>query len=68
MAGAGINANNVAGIVKTSGVQEVHLSGKTSRASQMEKINNCGYLPEFMKINVTAADKIDAVKQALQGF
>ncbi|PKF63730.1 copper homeostasis protein CutC [Psychromonas sp. psych-6C06] len=68
MAGAGINANNVAGIIKDTGVSEVHLSGKVSRASQMENILNCGYLPEFMKISVTSADKISTVKQAIQGF
>ncbi|PKG37581.1 copper homeostasis protein CutC [Psychromonas sp. Urea-02u-13] len=68
MAGAGISANNVAGIVRMSGVQEVHLSGKVSRSSQMKIIENCGYLPEFMKINVTGGDKIEAVKQALQDF
>ena len=68
MAGAGVNANNVAGIVKTTGIQEIHLSGKVSRASHMKSIENCGYLPEFMKINVTSAQKIEMVKQALQGF
>jgi copper homeostasis protein len=68
MAGSGVNANNVAGIVNASGVQEVHLSGKVSRPSHMNTIKNCGYLPEFMKINVTDGNKIDAVKHALQGF
>lgn len=68
MAGAGVSASNVAGIVKATGVQEVHLSGKVSRASHMKIIQNCGYLPEFMKINVTDNERIEMVKQALQGF
>lgn len=68
MAGAEINANNVARIVKSTGVHEVHLSGKVSRSSHMQTIKNCGYLPEFIKINVTSAEKIEVVKQALQGF
>ncbi|WP_022941300.1 copper homeostasis protein CutC [Psychromonas hadalis] len=68
MAGAGINANNVARIVKNTGVQEVHLSGKVSRASHMKAVVNCGYLPEFLKMNVTDGKKIDAIKQSLQGF
>lgn len=68
MAGAGVNESNVASIVRTSGVQEVHLSGKMSRSSHMKTLLNCGYLPEFMKLNVTSAVKIEAIKQALQGF
>jgi copper homeostasis protein len=68
MAGAGINANNVAEIVKKSGVREVHLSGKSTRLSHMKVVENCGYLPEFMRINVTDSNKIEDVKQALQGF
>ncbi|MCP4321612.1 MAG: copper homeostasis protein CutC [Psychromonas sp.] len=68
MAGAGINANNVATIVKATGIQEVHLSGKTVRSSYMQKLINCGYLPEFMIMNVTSSEKVDGVKQALLGF
>jgi copper homeostasis protein len=68
MAGSGVNANNVAEIVNVSGVQEVHLSGKVSRASHMNIIKNCGVLPEFMRFNVADGNKIDAVKHALQGF
>lgn len=68
MPGAGVNALNVAGIVKATGVHEVHLSGKVSRVSHMDAVKNCGYLPEFMKINITGAEKIIAVKQALKGF
>ena len=68
MAGAGINASNVACIVKATGVQEVHLSGKVSRASQMQTVTNCGLLPEFKNINVTGSGKIDELKKALQGF
>ena len=35
MAGAGINADNVTDLVKTTGIREVHLSGKTTRPSLM---------------------------------
>ncbi len=68
MAGAGINENNVASIVKVTGIQEVHISGKIARASNMQKLINCGYLPEFLKMNVTSNEKVDGVKQALLGF
>ncbi|MGC9422772.1 copper homeostasis protein CutC [Vibrio sp.] len=36
MAGAGLHAKNVARIIQHTGVQEVHLSGKTTRASRMQ--------------------------------
>lgn len=36
MAGAGLNAENVTRIVQQTGVQEVHLSGKTTRPSHMQ--------------------------------
>lgn len=36
MAGAGLNADNVTRIVQQTGVQEVHLSGKTTRPSRMQ--------------------------------
>jgi len=68
MAGAGITANNVSGIIRSTGINEVHMSAKTRRASYMEAIVNCGYLPEFMKLNVTGGEKVSAVKQAIQGF
>jgi len=68
MAGAGVNKHNVARIVKATGVQEVHLSGKVCRSSQIKTHHNCGYLPEFMNINVTSFEKIEGIKQALQGF
>ncbi|MDW3138590.1 copper homeostasis protein CutC, partial [Vibrio sp. 1288] len=35
MAGAGVNADNARDLVKNTNVQEVHLSGKTTRPSQM---------------------------------
>lgn len=38
MAGAGVNAANVAQLVRSTGVTELHLSGKTTRASQMRFI------------------------------
>ena len=68
MPGAGINANNVTHIINNTGVNEVHMSGKTTRSSYMKSIVNCGYLPEFMGINVTSGESVHAVKQAIKGF
>ncbi|GLS91594.1 copper homeostasis protein CutC [Psychromonas marina] len=68
MPGAGVSATNVAGIITSTGAREVHISAKTRHVSDMENIVNCGYLPEFMKRNITSSDKISAVKQAIQGF
>ena len=39
MAGAGLNAENVVEIITKTGVREIHLSGKTTRASQMHSVN-----------------------------
>jgi len=39
MAGAGLTAKNVQMIVNTSGVREVHLSGKTTRPSHMQNVS-----------------------------
>lgn len=68
MAGSGVNSLNVARIIQQTGVHEIHLSGKISRASHMVNIENCGNLPEFLKINVTGEKNITAVKHALQAF
>lgn len=38
MAGAGVNDENVIDIVRSTGVTEVHLSGKTTRASNMRTV------------------------------
>ncbi len=40
MAGAGVNSDNVADIVTQTGIREVHLSGKSTRPSKMERIEN----------------------------
>lgn len=40
MAGAGVNASNVCDIVRSTGIYEVHLSGKTTRASKMHTVTN----------------------------
>jgi len=66
MAGAGINCANVAQLIQKTGVQEVHLSGKSIRESAMETVDNCGHLAEFRKINVTSYEKIRSVKCAIQ--
>ncbi|WP_017047926.1 copper homeostasis protein CutC [Vibrio anguillarum] len=40
IAGAGLNASNVTDIIRETGITEVHLSGKTTRASSMDMIAN----------------------------
>ncbi len=65
MAGAGVNGDNVATIINKTGVNEVHLSGKTPRQSDMETIVACATLPEFQTISVTKAENIAAIKSAI---
>ncbi|MDA9557280.1 copper homeostasis protein CutC [Vibrio sp.] len=60
MAGAGINASNVLELL-TTGITEVHLSGKTSRASLMKKVDSAvsmGSDSEDDKVDVASFDKI----------
>ena len=71
MAGAGLNADNVVEITQTSGVQQVHLSGKSTRSSLMETISDevkmgSDTVDDFM-IPVTDSNKIAAVVSILKG-
>ncbi|MGL6315815.1 copper homeostasis protein CutC [Vibrio sp. WXL103] len=70
MAGAGVNRDNVAELVNYSGVEAVHLSGKTQRASQMRFIANQAKMGaqdvDDFSLPVTNSSAIDAVKSALE--
>lgn len=69
MAGAGLTAQNVSDLVTKTGVREVHLSGKSSRPSQMDAITEqakmgTAEVDDYL-IPVTDADKIQKVVKAL---
>ncbi|OLQ75878.1 copper homeostasis protein CutC [Photobacterium proteolyticum] len=70
MAGAGITADNVAEIVRKSGVKEIHLSGKSTRPSQMLQYANQAHMGssnvDDFTIPVTSAEKIAAVIRSLK--
>ncbi|WP_087025237.1 copper homeostasis protein CutC [Thaumasiovibrio subtropicus] len=69
MAGAGVSAQNVSSIIRNSGVQEIHLSGKTTRPSYMTNFSSAasmGSVDDFA-IPVTDYDKIAAVSVMLKG-
>ncbi|MBD1566715.1 copper homeostasis protein CutC [Vibrio sp. S12_S33] len=40
MAGAGLNASNIGEVIKETGITEIHLSSKSTRASKMDMIAN----------------------------
>ncbi len=69
MAGAGLNTTNVANIVQVTGVQEVHLSGKTTRLSHMESIKDQAKMGnsdiDDFAIPVTSTETIKKVVDAL---
>ncbi|PSW11030.1 copper homeostasis protein CutC [Photobacterium sanctipauli] len=69
MAGAGVTADNVAEIVRKTSVREVHLSGKSTRASKMTAFAADAHMGnadiDDFAIPVTASDKIAAVRNAL---
>ncbi|OEF09084.1 copper homeostasis protein CutC [Vibrio genomosp. F10] len=67
MAGAGLNADNVQTIIKKSGVQEVHLSGKSTRKSKMTYIAEqakMGNNDDFI-VPITNPQAINAVIEQL---
>ncbi|MGF1688125.1 copper homeostasis protein CutC [Photobacterium japonica] len=70
MAGAGVTAQNVARIVQETGVTEVHLSGKSTRASLMTDYSRLAYMGsadvDDFAIPVTDSTKIAAVVNALR--
>lgn len=70
MAGAGVHAGNVREIVRNTGVKEIHLSGKSTRPSEMVHYAGKAYMGsnavDDFAIPVTATDKIAAVAQILK--
>lgn len=70
MAGAGVTADNVARIVRESGVREVHLSGKSTRPSLMTGYSAEAYMGsadvDDFAIPVTSSERIAAVVAALR--
>lgn len=70
MAGAGVNAENVEDIIAHTQVDEVHLSGKSTRPSKMTYVARSAQMgsndiDDYM-IPVTSSEAIWAVKQALK--
>ncbi|MCE2573381.1 copper homeostasis protein CutC [Motilimonas eburnea] len=67
MAGAGVNHHNVADIVKQTGVTEVHLSGKSSRPSQMLLSPNAASMGDMddFSLAITGEANIQSLRQAL---
>jgi copper homeostasis protein len=68
MAGAGINSTNVADIIKASGVEQIHLSGKTNRPSKMPLFTHAQMGSAEIddnKIPITDQDKIADVVNVL---
>ncbi|NOH30477.1 copper homeostasis protein CutC [Vibrio mediterranei] len=72
MAGAGVNADNIAKIIATSHVSEVHLSGKSTRKSKMHFIADDAKMGsddvDDFAIPVTSSDKIRAVAKVLNSL
>lgn len=72
MAGAGVNAGNVAQIVQQAGIREVHLSGKSTRPSKMRNYANSAHMGnadiDDFAIPVTAPEKIADVIRALSAL
>ncbi|PTP14152.1 copper homeostasis protein CutC [Vibrio sp. 10N.286.51.C3] len=68
MAGAGVTANNGRDILKHTGVQALHLSGKSTRASLMENNSSAQMGSDDIddyQIPVTDASKISDVRASL---
>ncbi len=68
MAGAGVTAQNATKIIKNTGVNEVHLSGKTTRQSYMTNFSSAasmGNVDDFA-IPVTDFHKIEAIRMMLK--
>lgn len=70
MAGAGVTAGNVTDIIERSGVQEIHLSGKSTRPSKMLQYTNQIHMGssdvDDFSIPVTSAERIAAVIRSLE--
>ncbi|MCW8328015.1 copper homeostasis protein CutC [Photobacterium sp. SDRW27] len=69
MAGAGVTADNVAEIIQKSNVHEVHLSGKSTRPSNMITYASQAHMGnadvDDFSIPVTSAEKVAAVIHAV---
>ncbi|OBT06644.1 copper homeostasis protein CutC [Vibrio sp. UCD-FRSSP16_10] len=69
MAGAGVNEHNVQEIIKRAHIKEVHLSGKTSRSSNMTYIRNEAQMGSAstsdFHIPVTGFEAIQSVQHLL---
>lgn len=72
MAGAGVTAENVAEIIQRSGIREVHLSGKSTRPSNMASYASRVHMGhadvDDFSIPVTSAEKIAAVAKAIRSL
>ena len=70
MAGAGVNAGNVRAIIEQTGVQEVHMSGKTSRPSKMKPTKQEAYMGneecDDSLIPITSTAAVEAVAHLLR--
>ncbi|WP_153447659.1 copper homeostasis protein CutC [Vibrio algicola] len=66
MAGAGMNADNAAKMIQVTGINEIHLSGKTTRASHMQLMADAAKMGadnvDDFAIPVTSSQAIKAVK------
>ncbi|WP_108651448.1 copper homeostasis protein CutC [Dongshaea marina] len=69
MAGAGVNQDNVAEILRLSGIKEVHLSGKSYRPSAMsfQAPVSMGSVDDT-RLNVADYNKIHGVRQQLDAW
>lgn len=69
MPGAGVNAKNALTIIKSTGVSEIHLSGKTTRPSHMQILADKAKMGadsvDDFTIPVTNPEIIQSVKQAI---
>ncbi len=67
MAGAGVNHQNVVQIVRQTGVSEVHLSGKTTRASHMLLNPNAASMGDMddFALGVTGEGNVKSLRLAL---
>ncbi|GEA51045.1 copper homeostasis protein CutC [Vibrio inusitatus NBRC 102082] len=67
MAGAGVNASNAQEILKKTRINELHLSGKTVRASKMNSIHNEAQMGstdvDDFQIPVTGYEAVQSVKK-----
>ncbi|GAL21579.1 cytoplasmic copper homeostasis protein cutC [Vibrio maritimus] len=72
MAGAGVSSDNVASIIASSGVNEVHLSGKSTRQSKMHYIADDAKMGasdiDDFAIPITSSEKIRAVTKVLNSL